>query len=409
MSRSFPLLVLALLLAAPASAQQYRQDARAAVAFPSMLGRGDAGVALPSRETSFFVNPAHVAATSGRFHFSLGGLAAGMTPSALDVGRRVRDEADGYEDYDEVCDTDGDGVPDDVCSGDGTSTGDLAAEIVSMTRRPAELRGAVLLPSVSFRAGRFGVSAGAFVHSTARVQSARTAAGDSVHAFGQADGIGAVTVSAALPAGLSAGVGARYVRRFATVYDLDPGALDALDDPALVEGSTVAVDVGVLWATPVRGLAAGLAVYDLGGAMSYAPSDFYGLLGTGGTEVEARRVAAALSGRDGRPSFRLGAAYRPALPPGAPVGLALAADYVSASTAAYEPSPLQHLRLGAEATLGRVLAARAGLGGGGPSVGATLNLVAFKLDYALYTQPTGRVAGEDGGFRHALLVRLGLD
>lgn len=416
MTRPLHLALALIALAGPASAQEYIQDARAAALVPSVLGRGDAGVALARRETAFFTNPAHVAATPGGFHLSLVGLAAGLNPTALDVGRRVYDEANGYSGNEEPCDTDGDGVPDDYCTGSGTSTEDTADELVRMARRPADLRGTILLPSVSFRAGSVGVSAGTFVQSTMRVQAAADAAtGDSLlYTFMQTDGIGALTLSATLPAAVTAavgkvtaGIGARYVRRFATTYDVDPGELDALGDPALVEGAAVSVDLGALWETPVDGLDAGLAVYDLGGTMDYVPSDFFGLLGEGGTTAEARRIERALEGRDGRRSFRVGAAYRPIVGPGVPE-IVLLADYVSASTTAYTQPLLQHLRLGAEATLGGVLAARAGFGGGGPSVGATLTLVVLRLDYALYTRPSGRVEGADGGFQHALLVRLGL-
>lgn len=387
------LLLLTLLLSAvPAWAQTYVQDAHAVGLVPAMLGRGDAGVALPTRETSFFVNPAHVAATDGGLHVSLVGLAVGGTASIRTVGDRVLDAIDG------------DGL-----------TGALADDLVADTRRPVEMGGTVLLPSVSFRAGRVGVSAGAFVHTRARMQSADLAAGDSMFAFMQTDGIGALTISARLPESVSravgpitVGVGARYIRRFATTYDLDPGNLNELDDPALVEGSTVAVDLGALWSTPVAGLDAALAVYDLGGGMAYAPSDFFGLLGTGGDSEQARRIGAAFDGRDGSPSFRLGAVYRPALPPSVPA-VAFAADYVSASTTAYSQSLLGHLRLGTEVSVGRRLGVRAGLSGAGPSVGATLDLFVLKLDYALYSQHTGRIEGQDGGFRHALSLRLGSD
>src|SRR5690554_5750556 len=55
------LLALAVLLGAPAQAQRYAQYSRAADVAPSMLGRGDAGVALADASTAFFYNPAHLA------------------------------------------------------------------------------------------------------------------------------------------------------------------------------------------------------------------------------------------------------------------------------------------------------------------------------------------------------------
>ncbi len=383
------LLALALLLAAPASAQDYAHDARAEALIPAMLGRGDAGVAIPTRETAFFINPSHVAATTGGFHFSLVGVAVRGTPSVQTVGERLLDEIESDE-------------------SSSTLTRELAAEM----RQPLEARATALLPSFSFRAGRVGASAGAFVHSTARVQSIGAPDGDSLYAFTQTDGIGAFTLSVQLPesqaGAITVGAGARYIRRYASTYDLYSEDIEDLDDPALVEGSTVAVDLGAHWRTPVAGLDAAVAVYDLGGGMEYEPSDFFGLLGSGGDASEAQRIERAFEGRDGRASFRVGAAYRPALS-NPVVGVVLAADYVSASTTAYSQSLLGHLRLGAEATLGNRLGVRAGLSGAGPSVGASLNLVVLKLDYALFSQHTGRIEGQDGGFRHALLLRLGLD
>lgn len=145
--RLAPLLLVAAALAAPAGAQAYVNDARAAVPIPSLLGRGDAGVAVARRETAFFVNPAHVAAGGGGFHLTLLGVGAGMTPSVASIAQRLYDETQGGLD---ACDLDP------QC--DGLSN----TEIVSMTRQPAELRGTLLLPSFSVRSGNVGVSVGLF-------------------------------------------------------------------------------------------------------------------------------------------------------------------------------------------------------------------------------------------------------
>ena len=392
----------ALPLAAPATAQSYVQDARAVATVPAMLGRGDAGVALPTRETSFFVNPAHVAATEGKFHLSLFGLGAGGTAAAVDVVRQLYYRETTYE----FCDLNGDGQ-DDYCE---TSAAVDGAALAAETRRPLGGHGTLLLPSVSFRSGSLGVSAGTFLQSTVRVQSAATATGDSLYAFMQTDGIAAVTVSATLPAYVTVGAGLRYVRRFASTDDFDAADTAGMNDPAYAEAGGVAFDAGAFWRTPVAGLDAALAVYNLGAAMDYVPSEFFGGIGSDVTLADAEGVAANMNRRGSAPSFRAGFAYRPTLPESVPFQMVLLADYVSASTTTYVQSAVQHLRLGAEAQISGAFAARAGFGGGGPSLGATLNLRVLKLDYALYSQRSGRFeAGEDGGFRHALLLRLGLD
>ena len=397
-------LAAVLIAASPALGQAYVQDARAVAAIPAMLGRGDAGVALPTRETSFFVNPAHVAATEGTFHLSLLGLGAGGTAAAVDVIREIYYRETEYD----LCDLDGDGQDESYCETVGAPVD--GAALAAETRRPLGGHGTLALPSVSFRSGALGVSAGTFLQSTVRVQSAATAAGDSLYAFMQTDGIAAVTLSAALPAYVTVGAGLRYVRRFASTDDFDAAEIAGMNDPAYAEGAAVAVDAGAFWQTPVVGLDAGLAVYNLGGTMDYVPSEFFGGIGGDHTRADAEQVVADLDGRDGKPSFRAGIAYRPTLPESVPYTVVLLADYVSASTTAYVQPALQHLRLGAEAQISGAFAARAGFGGGGPALGATLNLRVVKLDYALYSQRSGRFeAGEDGGFRHALLLRLGLD
>ena len=381
MLRLAPLAVLLAVLPAPAAAQSYVHDARATAQLPSLLGRGDAGVAVPRRATAFFTNPAHVAATDGGFRLSLVGVSASVTPAALDTGSLVLDAAEGAS----------------------VSTDDL----VDGALQPVEARLGVLGPSLSLRAGAVGFSAGAFVQSRMRAQTRRSAR-DSLYAFGQVDAIGAATLSARVTDFVTVGAGLRVTRRYATTYALDADDLEALDDPALVEGTAAALDLGALWETPVDGLTAGLAVYDLGGSMEYAAAESDPLgLGSGSTR-EAARIVRDFDGRDGRASFRVGVAYRPLLPRGAPP-VTLAADYVSASTSGYVQPALQHLRLGAETELGGLLALRAGVGGGGPAVGATLDLLLLKVDYALYTQPTGLFEEQAGGMRHALLLRLGRD
>ena len=167
---------LVALAPAPTAAQAYVNDARASVPVPSMLGRGDAGVAVARRETSFFVNPAHVAAGDGRLHVTLAGIGAGLTSSAPGVVQRISGEADG-----------------------GSSCGGLTdTELVAATLQPAEARGTLLLPSFSVRSGNVGVSAGLF-HTPAPARAVAQRDGARLGVRLHADDIAAATLRARLP------------------------------------------------------------------------------------------------------------------------------------------------------------------------------------------------------------------
>ncbi|HUV29937.1 MAG TPA: hypothetical protein VMY05_02430 [Acidobacteriota bacterium] len=68
---------------------------------------------------------------------------------------------------------------------------------------------------------------------------------------------------------------------------------------------------------------------------------------------------------------------------------------------------LNKLNFGGQVDIGSVLAARAGMGQGYPSIGAGLNLGSFALDGAIYGIERGDAPGRDGDYNYAVRLKLG--
>lgn len=405
-SRLLLLLGLAVLLGAPAQAQRYAQYSRAADVAPSMLGRGDAGVALADASTAFFYNPAHLA------RLGLG------RPRVTFVGARVEASTKLFSDLDffrndvqPALEAGIDWPPD-------RETRDLFERALAQGRRPTVAAAGIALPSVMMSAGPYAVGAGLFATNVTRYRFDDDGSGIPIlDLFSQIDA-GLVASGAAQVPGtrLAAGLTGRYARRYLAHKDKDFLAIDPNGEQLYVlRGSTVAFDLGLhyadlLPATPGR-LDLGLAVYDLvGGGFDYALDG--GIDFTGGGAVDDREVdylLEAFEGRDGAASFRVGAAYHlPQLLALGPVhDLAVALDYVSTSTSESEQPFLSKLRLGTQAAVGPV-ALRLGLSQGYPTLGAGLDLRFVQLDYALYGIEDGRLPGQLHRYNHLVQVRFGL-
>lgn len=397
-------LSLAVLLSAPAAAQRFPQHARAAVEAPQLLARGGAGVALPSAETALFYNPAHLARPDLRpFTLTVLAVQGGANPKLLGDVRFLLDEV----------------VPA-VERGFQTPLSDedraLFDRALERGARPTVGRAAVTLPQLTLRAGGVGLGAGVFATNTTRYRFEDLGGGiPLLDLFAQADLIGAAAVGAALPnTPVAVGTTARYARRVIGYKHKDLLAMDPdREHLHLIGGQTLAFDVG-LHATDVAPelpgrLDVGLALYDvLGGGFTYALERSIRLGGNGAPdEAEIARVLEAFEARDGRTSFRLGAAYRLEIL-GPLARVALAADYVSTSSSESAQPALAKLRLGAEGTLGGLLALRAGIGQGYPSVGLGLRLPGVRLDYALFGEEDGRLPGQLPRYSHVMQVRVGL-
>ncbi len=400
-----------LTVALPARAQRYEQYARAAVPSAQVLGMGDAGVAFAGPETAFFYNPAH---------FARLGIAR---PRIEILGARGTLNTKFFGDLDFVTNRVRPELEDGIGDGEGglptPEEWAFLQEALAQGRRPTVGQAAALLPSVMLNVGPYGVGAGVFGHNTTRYDFQDNGTGIPVlDLFSQLDAIVALSGGARLPnTNLSAGLTGRYVQRYVGYKNEDFLALDPDGEQLyVINGSTVAFDLGVQYtdavATLPGSLDLGLAVYDLvGGGFRYGLYESVALAGSGADdEREIANVLGAFEGRDGAPSFRLGAAYRqPALPSLPLLGdLGVALDYVSASTSESEQPLLSKLRLGGQATVGGVLAVRAGLSQGYPTFGTGIQTPFFRLDYVFYGIEDGRLPGQLERYNHLVQVRFGL-
>jgi hypothetical protein len=399
-------LLLACALAAPTQAQRYSQYARAAVEAPQVLARGGTAVALPSADAALFYNPAQLARLQGqRVRVEVLGVQTGVNGKFFgDLGFLMDDIIPAVEE--------GFNFP--------LSPEDRALfdDALDRGRLPTVGRAAVTLPQITVPTAWGGVSGGFFGQTTARYRFEDVGGGiPLLDLFTQADAIGAVGAAARIPnSPMAVGVTGRYARRAIGFKYKDLLSIDTeAEEIYLIGGSTFAFDVGV----HAEGVAArlpgrldvGLAVYDLiGGGFDYALERRIELTGQGAASSrELDQVLGAFDGRDGRVSFRLGAAYH--VPPLAAVPalrhIAVTADYVSVSTSESEQPLLGHLRLGAEAQALGFARVRAGVLGGYPSLGLGLESRIARLEYAFYGEEDGRLPGQLPRFNHLVQLRLG--
>ncbi len=405
------LVVLTLLLAAPVSAQTFgalQQDARPFV--PSLEARamGGAVAAVPSAETAFFYNPAHLAHAEGRLRLTVLGAGVGLSQTVNEAWAYWKDDLQPAVE---------EGLGE-IRENDPERLDALYDEAFEIGRRPTVVRLSAYGPSFSAPvAPGWTAGAGLFGHATTRLQFSDAGARvPYVDLFSQADVI--VPLAAAMripgaPVPLAVGATASYTRRYLTAKSALVESLDPDEEHLYVlTGSTLALDLGVhAQDVGVRGLDLGGAVYGLlGGGFTYRYGSRIDLTGEGGPDdaAEIEALEARFNERSGAPTLRLGAAYRVPLPENvAPLGLTVAADYVSASSSEYGQAVGAHLRLGAAVDLGKRLAFRTGLSQGRPSVGASLTLPGIRLDYAFFGVEDGRTAGQLPRSNHALQLRFG--
>lgn len=397
-SLRIPACLLALVLCAlpagfstPVLAQGSSLEAHAFPLQPAMLGRGDAGVARPDLHVAPLVNPAHLGADwGGSVRITIAGLAASGRPNRVSDAITFFDEE--LEDIDTLPDEEVDRIED---------------EALDLFSRPISLRSTALLPSVTFRAGEVGISAGAYVTQTARGQAIPDFIAPSFAMFGQLDVIYALGAGMPLgDSGVRVGMTGRYVDRYVLSY---LQTFDDFDTPPLLYGSTIALDIGFQYDVPsVEGLTAALAMYDLvGGNVTYEEDDVFDLLdGEIPEPGSVKRAQDLLDELDG-PSMRLGAAYTipQRLLPGMGASTVLV-DWVSGSSTSEGQSFFRKLRIGAETHAGRAQI-RAGLSQGLPAIGLGVDVWVVHLDYALFGRQEGLAPSDGSSYAHTVQLRIG--
>lgn len=410
------LFVLALVAAASAASAQpfttLSQDSPVAVSDLQRLAAGGAVAALPTLDSPFLSNPAHVADTR-LFSLNVVGVTAG-------AGGNVREAYDFYDQ--ELGPAIEEGL-DDIRRDDPERLEALYLEAlrVGSTQKTADL--AVFAPSLRVGAGPVAFGVGVFGGSVTRAKMIDAGAGvPYVDLYGQADlavpavvgvDLSRTPAGLALPFDLSLGARATYLQRRITAKG---EAVDALDPDGeklyLLRGETVRFAAGLLARNVVvPGLDVGAEVSSVGGNVEYALDRSWAISGSEGTADDMAEVAALqarFSERPAEPVVRVGGAYR--LPTALIPGLSnagVAVDYTSASTSEFDQSFQAGLRGGARATLAGLLELRAGVSQGMPSAGAALVTRFARLEYATYGVEDGRLLGQLRRRNHVVQLRLG--
>lgn len=398
-------------------AQSYSQTARAFVPSPHVLGMGDAAVAFPSRQGVFFYNPAHLARVARpRPHINLVGVRGLLSSNFFEQERFIRTTIQPALEEGTV---------------DSLSSEDLERAI-ELGRTRTFAGGDLLLPSFMMRVGAVGFGGGLFTHSLVRYRATDGGAGMPFVDFtGQADAIGLASMAVdfsrlGLP-GFSAGVNAKYARRFLTLKEKILDGFRDTEGVYLLEGNSIGVDVGVLYELPLAGLPGtlnvGATAYDLAAdGFDYTFTRDLREMFEGEsdpnaepmTEEEVERIIAAETELANQKyalssSYRVGVAYTTPKLLGLLKASGIALDYLDyAEPLTGRQVFLSRFRFGAQTTLGRLLALRAGLSQGYTTFGAGLNLPLVKLDYAYYGVEEGRLPGQLPSWNHTLQLTLSL-
>ena len=411
------LVVAALALAAAiasapaAAAQTFTSAARETPADASDLERlatGDAVAALPTLDSPFTANPAHVV---GR------GLSLNVLGATVGLGGNARESYAFYADRLGPAIEEG---LEQIRRDDPDRLEALYAEALRVGASPKTADLAVLAPSLQVSTGAVGLGVGAYARGASRARVVDGGAGIPVlDGFAQADlavpvvvGLDLDRATRGLVPGVRVGLRATYLQRRVTTKT-DP--VDALDPDGeklyVLRGDAVRLAAG-LYARDlgVPGLDLGAEVSNLGGAVTYTFDRSIAVSGSKDRPddaVEIARLERQFDGREPQAVVRVGAAYRlPAYVPGV-ADAALALDYTSASTADLDQSVQAGLRAGVRARLAGFLDLRAGLSQGMPSAGVGLRTRVARLEYATYGVEDGRLLGQSRRRNHVVQLRLG--
>jgi hypothetical protein len=390
-----------------AHGQNNRFTERAFVASPVVRGMGDAGVALPGVEQSFFYNPAHLPRVSS--HFTILGV-QGAASRTLDDQIRFFNQ----------------NVQPAVASNFDLSTAalaDLYQEASALNRRPGRGHGAILLPSFVYAPGALALGGGLFAKTALNYRIEGGGAGvPSIWLLNRTDlmALGAVGLDLRVIGldGLSVGATGTQTRRYLTFKNKPLGRFTDDEAAVLLDGSTFQLDAGLSyapgWLSGRYGTVRfGGAVYDLlnhgygyatGGPTGQMP--FLGNIVTRTSDGPPQEEIA-----QARQTFALKRSYRAGVAYQVPSVLflndvALALDYQGYRTD--EQTPLARLHLGTRFELFGFLRLRGGLSAGYPAGGLGLELGALHLDYAVHGAEEGRRPGQLGIYVHTarLLLRL---
>lgn len=392
-----------------AKGQNNRFTERSFVASPVVLGMGDAGVALPGIEQSFFYNPAHLSQIPS--HFTIFGIEGAASRTLEEhirfYDRRVQPaiEAD--------------------FSLSSERLDNLRRDASALGHRPSRGLGAVLLPSFAYSPGALGVGGGLYAKTALNYRIDEEGAGiPSVWTLSRTDLMALLSLGLDLRvlglSGASVGLTATQTRRSMAFKQTPLGHFDEREVAVPLEGTSFQIDAGLTytppWGSALPGtLRLGGAVYDVlekgyeytAGGSGRLPflDEAVGRSNGDSLDVESEDVDRAQELFALRTSYRFGIAYEyPRLFFLDDVGVAV--DYQGYQT--NHQTPLARLHLGVRALVLDQLELRGGLGSGYPSGGLGLLLGPFHLDYSIHGIEEGRRAGQVSTYVHTLrlLIRL---
>lgn len=392
--------------ATTASAQNNRFTDRSYVPSPVVRAMGDAGVALPGIEQSFFYNPAHLPHVSS--HFTIFGVQGAASRSIEDHIRFYNQEVKPAVEAQFDLSTD--------------ALADLHREAAALGRDPSRGQAAILLPSFVYSRGAFGIGGGVFAKTAVNYRVEGGGAGvPSVWLLNRTDLMALASIGLDLGViglpGLSVGVTGTQTSRFLAFKNEPLARLTPDESAVLLEGRTFQLDAGLTytpgWIGGPGTIRFGAALYDVleqgygytvGGGPGRMPflGDVVGRSDDDVSDREARRARRAFALAS---SYRVGAAYQLSslffLD-----DVAFALDYQGYRSGGQ--TPLAHLHTGVRARLVGPLRLRAGLSSGYPSGGFGLELGALHLDYSLHGVEEGRRPGQLRTYVHTarLLLRL---
>ena len=386
----------------PGVAQSLSPSARSFVESPQALGMGDAVVALPVGQSGFFYNPAHIAHAPLRV--TIFGVRASISTNLADQVSFFKDDLKPAID---------EGI-DNLDNNELTQLYDRALDV---GRQSAFIHADVLAPSASFHIGPLGVGVGIFGQSSIRYNFPDGGGGlpyINLAAVADAMALGSagIDLSKFGVSGLTAGITAKYTRRFATLKNKPIDVLGSDEPFYLLQADRMSLDAGFLYELPVINrlpgtIRVGLALYDVLGP-SFDFEHAQTIQGADDQTAIDKDIAAANTLFTVDPSFRFGFAYElPRLPGNLISESGVTLDYVGYQNPQFDQTFFTHLRIGVQAKV-KVLALRAGLNQGYPTVGGGVSLGFLDFDYAYYGVEQGRYPGQLPSWHHAVQLRLGL-
>lgn len=392
-----------------AKSQNNRLTQRSFVASPVVLGMGDAGVALPGIEQSFFYNPAHLSEIPSHFTiFGIEGAASRTLEEHIHFyDQRVQPAVEA----------------DFSLSNERLET--LRRDASALGHRPSRGLGAVLLPSFAYSPGALGVGGGLYAKTALNYRIEEGEVGiPSMWTLSRTDLMALLSLGLDLRvlglSGASVGLTATQTRRSMAFKQTPLGRFDDQEIAVPLEGTSFQIDAGLTYTPPFGSglpgtLRIGGALYDLlengydytAGGSGRLPflDEAVGHSDGDSLDVEAGDVDQAKDLFALKSSYRFGIAYEyPQLFFLDDIGVAV--DYQG-----YQANPqasLSGLHLGVQALLLDQLEIRGGLGSGYPSGGLGLLLGPFHFDYSFHGIEDGLRADQLSTYVHTLrlLIRL---